>query len=270
MELQGNQIPAEVRSDHPPGAICIASGELARYPHFTHSCLNLLRPKGTVFEMHMGLNVAANFNAGVRRMLANPDLQWAWIMGDDHEFEQTTLLRLLERDVDVIVPLVVRRQPPFIPVLFKVPESDTPLGQFPPYHWHQLSPHGLQAVYTAGSAGMLIRRSVLERLDDPWFELGQMGKDLTNEDTYFCHKVQRLGVPIYCDLDVQLGLWTPICLWPARTESGVWTVGIDLGSGLRVVLPPAYLQRLVEQVKEESKENFGLSLVGKGERHAEV
>ena len=115
---------------HPPGAICIASGELARYPHFTNSMLNCLRPKGTIIPMHMGLNVAANFNAGVRQALSNPDLQWVWIMGDDHEFDQTTLLRLLDHQVDVVVPLVVRRQAPFIPVLFKHPESTTPLGQF--------------------------------------------------------------------------------------------------------------------------------------------
>ena len=244
---------------HPPGAICIASGELARFPHFTHSMLHLLRPHASTIEMHCGLNVAANFNAGIRRTLANPDLQWVWIMGDDHEFEATTLLRLLDRQVDVLVPLCVRRQPPFIPVLFREPESDTPIGQFPPFHWHQLPSTGLLEVYTAGSAGMLIRRSVLERIGDPWFEMGQMGKDLTNEDTYFCKKVQDCGIKIYADMDVQLDHWTPVSFRPIRTEAGRWTVAMNLGNGLQVSLPPDYLLELVQVVKEESKENFGLT-----------
>ena len=75
MELVPNVVPEEGRADHPPGAICIASGELSRYPSFPSSLVNLLRPKGTTIEWHCGLNVAANFNAGIRRMLANPALQ---------------------------------------------------------------------------------------------------------------------------------------------------------------------------------------------------
>jgi hypothetical protein len=251
------------RPDHPPGAICMASGELARYPAFTHSMLHLLRPKGTTIELHCGLNVAANFNAGLRRMLANPELQWAWIMGDDHEFDPTTLLRLLDRELDVVVPLCVRRQPPFIPVLFKEPESDTPIGQFPPHHWHQLPPAGLLEVYTAGSAGMLIRRRVLEAIPDPWFELGQMGKDLTNEDTFWCIKVQAAGFKIYADCEVTMDHWTPVSFRPIQTDAGRWTVAINLGGGLQVALPPDWLLELVQTVKEESKENFGLTLVAK-------
>jgi hypothetical protein len=223
---------------------------------------NVLRPKGTRIEYHCGLNVAANFNAGIRRMMADPELQWAWIMGDDHEFEQTTLLRLLDREVDIIVPLVVRRQAPFIPVLFREPVDDTPVGQFPPHHWHELPSHGLYEVHTAGSAGMLIRRTVFETLDDPWFEMGRMGKDLSNEDTHFCLKAQEAGFKIYADTDVQMGHWTPMSLWPARTASGAWTVGIDMGQGVRVVMPPQSLVTMVQTTKEESKENFAESLKG--------
>lgn len=248
-----------MRQDHPPGAICIASGELARYPHFTNSMLNVLRPKGTVVHMGIGLNVAANFNQGVRRMLEADHLQWVWIMGDDHEFDPSTLLHLLDRDLDIVVPLVVRRQPPFIPVLFKEPEADTPLGQFPPYHWHQLPAGGLLSVHTAGSAGMLIRRHVMEELTDPWFEMGKMGQDLTNEDTYFCQKAQQAGFNIYADLDVTMDHWTPVSFRPVKTETGVWTVALNLGGNIQVQLPPSLLTELVHTIKESTKENFGLS-----------
>jgi len=251
-----------MRPDHPPGVICIASGELARYPHFTHSMLNVLRPKGTQIHMGIGLNVAANFNSGVRQMMATPGMEWVWIMGDDHEFDPTTLLRLLDHELDIVVPLVVRRQPPFIPVLFKQPKNDTPLGQFPPFYWHELPTGGLlgpsDGLYTCGSAGMLIRRSVLDVLADPWFEMGKMGKDLTNEDTHFCMKVQEAGFSIYADLDTTLDHWTPISLRPVQTDSGVWTVALNLGGNIQVQLPPSLLTELVRTVKEETKENFGL------------
>ena len=244
---------------HGPGVVCIASGELARYPSFTHSMLHILRPKGTEIQMNMGLNVSANFNAGIRRMMADSKMEWVWIMGDDHQFEGNALLRLLDRQLDIVVPLVVRRQPPFIPVLFRTPESSTPIGQFPPYHWHQLPSEGLLKVYTAGSAGMLIRRHVLESIGDPWFETGKMGTDLTNEDTYFCKKAQDKGFEIYADMDVQLDHWTPVSFRPIRTHDGHWTVAINLGDGIQVALPPNWLLELVQTVKEESKENFGLT-----------
>jgi hypothetical protein len=242
-------------TEHPPGAICIASGELSRYPHFTHSMLNLLCPPGTKVEMHMGLNVAANFNAGVRRAMANPELQWVWIMGDDHEFDPTVLLRLLDRELDIVVPLVVRRQPPFIPVLFKEPTDDTPEGQFPPFHWDELPSRGLLEVYTAGSAGMLIRRRVLERIGDPWFEMGKMGVELTNEDTHFCLKAQRAGFQIHADMEVSLDHWTPVSFRPTYKD-GEWTVAINLGKDIQVALPPRMLSSLVSIVKEESKDMY--------------
>lgn len=253
--LVANIEPTSYRSDHPPGAICVASGELSRYPQFTHSLNSLLRPRGTTLELHCGLRPADNFNAGLRRMLANPALQWAWIMGDDHQFEPTTLLRLLERELDVVVPLCVRRQPPLIPTLFKAAESETVLGQLPPYHWHQLPQHGLMEVPRAGSGGMLVRRRVLTAMSDPWFETVQY------EDIRFCDKVRNLGFAIYVDLDVQLDHWTPISLRPLRLASGQWTVGILINQTMHVALPPEYLLQMVESVRDQSHENFGLEPV---------
>ena len=249
MELAGNLVPADPNPNLPFGTICVASGELARYPSFCDSLVHVLKPKGTSVEWSCGLHVAANFNACIRRMVG----EWVWILGDDHEFEPTALIRLLEHDLDVVVPLCVRRQPPFIPVLFKEAKDDTPEGQFPPHYWHQLPAHGLHEVYTAGSAGMLIRKRVLDAIGDPWFEMGQMGRDLANEDTHFCQKVQKAGFKIYADTDVQLGHWTPMALWPARLESGAWTVGIDMGQNVKIVLPPQSLEVLAGTIKGEAK-----------------
>ena len=238
---------------HRAGTIAIASGHLSRYPGFTVSMLHLLRPHNTHFEWHMGLNVAANFNAGIRRMQGD----WFWVMGDDHMIAPDTLIRLLDHRVDVVVPMCVRRDPPFIPVIFKRPKSDTPPGQFPPWHWSELPVRGLHEVTVAGTAGMLIRRHVLEAMTDPWFEIGQSGSDQLNEDTHFCVKLQQMGIKVYADLDTWIGHMTPCCLWPSRNAEGEWTIAIDIGGGVAAQIPPAFLAQLMKRSSEEPRGSVG-------------
>ena len=234
---------------HPAGTIAIASGDLARYPGFTVSLLHMLRPPGTEFVWQVGINVAANFNACIRRMTG----EWLWILGDDHILAPDTLIRLLDHDVDVVVPVCVRRRPPFIPVLFKEPQADTPPGQFPPWHWRDLPQHGLHEVTVAGTAGMLIKRRVFEDTGpDPWFEVGQLGSDQMNEDTHFCTKIQRAGYKIYADLDTYIGHLTPSCLWPTKTSTGEWTITLDLGNNVKFQIPPSALNALTHTIHEES------------------
>ena len=256
MLIQGNERPESFNPNHPAGAICVASGELSRYPAFPHALVNCYRPKGTTIQWNCGLNVAANFNMGVRQGLAD-GAQWVWILGDDHEFEPDALLRLLEREVDILVPVVARRQPPFIPVLFKEPQNETPVGQFPPYHWSELPQHGLHEVHTCGSAGMLIRRCVLEAMIDPWFETGHMGKEYTFEDTYFCLKAHQAGFHIYADMDVQMDHWTPMSVRPVR-QHGHWAVAVNLSPTAQAVLTAQSLINMTHypESMEQTKERF--------------
>lgn len=241
--------------NHPPGSILVASSDLQRYPGFTISLLHLQRPAGTDVIWNAGLNPAANFNGCIRRMPAQSE--WAWIMGDDHILPPDCLMKLLDRGVDVVVPLCVRRQPPFIPVLFKEQQPDSPLGQFPPFKWGEIPSTGLHEAFVVGSAGMLIRRRVLEALADPWFEIGQMATDRGDEDTHFCLKVREAGFKIHFDADVMIGHMTPICLWPQRQANGEWSVALDLGkymdgSSIKAALPSTWLNGVLERVKEDT------------------
>ena len=175
-----------------PGTIIVASGDLARYPGFTVSLLHLLRPPGTEWRFQVGLNVAASLNQGIRDMTG----EWVWIMGDDHILPPDTLARLLQHNKDVIVPVCVRRKPPFVPVIFKEPREGDPEWKFPPWKWSELpASGGVHRIHVAGSAGMLIRRHVLEKVGDPWFEVGQQDSQQLNEDSYFCTKLAKLGIP---------------------------------------------------------------------------
>ena len=222
-----------------PGTICVASGDLARYSRFCNSMMQLWAPPETQTRWSCGLNVAANFNHCIRNMEGD----WVWIMGDDHVFAPDTLMRLLKHDVDVVVPIVIRRQPPFIPVLFKrrVPNSTSPQGTFPYLKWGELPQHGLigmeEGLYVAGSAGMLIRKRVLDLVGDPWFEVGQCGREVINEDAHFCEKIAALGIELHADMDTWMGHVTPMTIWPSRAESGAWTTALDMGGPRLFQLP---------------------------------
>lgn len=238
MDITGNVYPVCPESQ-PPGVVCVASGELSRYPAFCTSMIDVLLPPGSMVKWNVGLNVAANFNKCIREGLA-AGAQWAWIMGDDHEFEPSALLRLLARNKDIIVPLVVRRTPPFSTVLFRKPDQNTEFGMFPPINWDELPQHGIigdeEGLYTCGSAGMLIRRNVLEAMTDPWFEAGQHGKEYTFEDTYFCVKARQAGFTIHADTDVQIDHWSPTSFRPIR-HNGSWQVAVNLGETVQAILP---------------------------------
>lgn len=203
---------------HPPGAIVIPSTEVLRFPLFVGNLLRLVlsggAPEGTAAPFwHQGCDIPYEINHGIRRMLADPTLQWAWILGDDHTFEPDILMRLLAHDVPVVAPLVLRRNVPNRTVIYK--SDGTPLSL-------RADEHGLRPVYAVGNAGMLIRRSVLEAVGDPWFV--HNGPERAGEDLAFCGKLRRLGIPIAVDLDTFMGHITPVEIWPHRAADGTWQV----------------------------------------------
>ncbi len=151
---------------------------------------------------------------------------WVWFMGDDHTFAPDMLQRLLDRDVDVVVPLCLKRTPPFHPVVYA---GQNELGE---YYVGELPTSGITEIYAAGSAGMLVRRHVLEAIADPWFEShGGMNEDLT-----FCAKVRDAGFRIWCDLDCTLGHISNYTVWPVVREDG-WHAELEIERTLRLTLP---------------------------------
>ena len=146
------------------GTIGIVSSDLARYTDFMTSMAILQKPLDVRLIVTKTTDVVGNCNAICRRMVGD----WVWIMGDDHVFDPTILLRLLEHDVDIVVPLVFTRTPPYKPVVMEREVGVDELGHVEyEIFWPPAS--GLHEVYAAGSAGMLISRKVIQALGDPWF-----------------------------------------------------------------------------------------------------
>lgn len=213
----------EVHSKHPAGTIAIPVGSLGRYWQLYASLDTLHVPKGTEIIFAEGVNVAYNLNKIVRQMKG----EWLWVMGDDHRFRDDMLLRLLEHNLEIVVPVCSRRGAPFQTVLYKFASVDA--TSYMTYSWDDLSQDypkgGLAVVEAAGSAGMLIRKPVLDAMKDPWFAWVE---ERVSEDVGFCLKARQAGFNIYADLDQTLPHITPCELEPYRDKDGKWQVSVSV------------------------------------------
>jgi len=243
-------VSTQERLTYPPGTIVIPCHDLARYHQFTHDMHLLDVPDGTIASYQRSLSIVQNLNEAVKAMLqeqkppvdeagnpkldefgeplpAPPDSQWAWFIADDHCFSRTVVVDLLRRDVDIVVPLVCRRGPPYSLVIFDDERGEDEHGRTM-YHQVQYDElpedGGLFEVHAAGSAGMMVKRHVFEEIGFPWFE--NSDGISTNEDVEFCRKAREAGFKIWCDTDVRLGHLGAVAAWPARRE-GEWGIVFD-------------------------------------------
>lgn len=212
----------EVDSPHPAGTVGIPIGSLARYTSLFYDLNQLHVPRGTKLRIAEGVNVAYNCNNLVKSMTGD----WLWIMGDDHRFNPDILLKLLDRQVDIVVPLVCRRGMPFQTVLYRIAALDrTAMMTF---SWADLSRYypngGLITLDAAGTAGMLVRKLVFDAIGEQWFEWGHK----VSEDIGFCLKARAKGYAICADLDQQLAHTTQCDLIPYRDKDGKWDVAVQV------------------------------------------
>lgn len=224
----------------PCGTVGVVSQELSRFTNFWLAFQGLVRPATTKFVFPQGMDVNANYNRLIDGFLGD----WLWIMGDDHTFLPDTLMRLLAHEVDVVVPLCLKRHAPFDPVVYSGEgevESETGLAR---HEVARLPRTGLVEVHAAGSAGMLIRRHVVESLTQPIFETTN---GYQNEDLRFCQKVRDAGFKIWCDVDTKIGhIGTFIvqAQWQGDDETGMHIPIMDLGNGYPYPYVPGFFQYL--------------------------
>lgn len=204
------------------GTIGVLSNELTRYADFSIALVHHQTPPGTKLIWTKGVDVVGNMN----RMVSGMQGDWLWILGDDHVFDFDLLNRLLAHDVDIVVPLCLKRTPPYDPVVYS---GQNDLDEYVGYT--DLPSEGLVEVHAAGSAGMLIRRHVLDAIPDPVFEAyGGLNEDLT-----FCRKAREAGFTIWCDVEARLGHIGILAVWPLY-EDGQWKIQLQLGNGQNMTL----------------------------------
>ena len=213
------------------GTVAFMTAGLGRYAAAAQCMVALEKPAGSCVEWFSGgVNVANNRNVVASHFVGD----WLCMIDDDQVFAPDLLHRLLRHladdRVDIVVPLILRRNPPYVPcLLVSAPPkgADTrvvELQQKPKsvrYFLRQMNltnQRGLQAVEAAGSGIMLIRRRVFERVPLPWFERrGDLG-----EDFHFCLKARAAGCGVYCDFSAAAGHVAPMAVWPTRQANGRW------------------------------------------------
>lgn len=197
----------------------MAAASLARYAEFWLAVEALQVPYGTRLIASRGADFVHQFNEGVRRMTG----EWTFILGDDHTFEPDILMRLLDRDLDCVLPVVPRRDFPFVPCLMHGPLAP----KMRRYSWRDLPTSDLYKLPkgdSAGQAGALIKKHVLDKLGDPWFEGGQLTPGRILEDMYFIKRLHDLNVDIFIDCDCVMGHIANIAITPQRYQ-GKWYAG---------------------------------------------
>jgi hypothetical protein len=210
---------------HAPGTIVVTASSLARYAEFWLAVEQVNVPHGTRLIASRGADIPFQLNEGIRKMTG----EWVWILGDDHTFHPNMLLQMLEKRVDVSIPVVPRRDAPFCSVLLHGPISN----KMTRYAWTELPTSGLFQLPKddiAGQAGCLIRKPVLDLLGDPWFECGQVDPGRLQEDIWFFQRLHNLNVPIYVDCDQSMPHIANIAITPIRHQ-GRWFVGHQTKQG---------------------------------------
>lgn len=235
----------EIAAKLPPGLFSVVANESARYTSFLGHCLSLVMPNASRYSIHTGCYVVDSCNRAYIGHLSEGGEKedWVMLMGDDHAWPPWILLKLLglmyENDLDIIVPVCFKRDFPNTPVLYKYKDADESVaGTYAynekekkalfPIDLNDYPDGGLIEVDAAGSAGMVVRRRVIEAMEPPWFRIGQDSN--WGEDLDFCRRAQDHGFRIWADLDMPLGHIVNTTLWPIRHTDGHWTVQYDFGN----------------------------------------
>jgi len=140
----------------------------------------------------------------------------------DETFDKQTALRLIEDDLPVVSGVVYQRNYPPAPCIYKkVPNTvyHLPMArELQKWFVENEVPRFNQAtvldlpddvsiweVDEVGTGCMLIKREVIEAIDEPRFDVSPDHFWGMTTDILFCRRVREAGFKIYADLRVQLG-----------------------------------------------------------------
>jgi hypothetical protein len=141
---------------------------------FTVSLAGTRQPNNTHLSVMASASVTENLNHVIRQL--RDEDEWVWILGDDHVWESDCLNRMLASDGR---PPGDRHPRPARREAEPAVASGHVQGR---RHLRRRSAElaavrlggdprqGVFEVDAAGSAGMLVRREVLDSIGDPWFQ----------------------------------------------------------------------------------------------------
>ena len=240
--------------------IATPCGELSRYSTFWRSLVGLELPQGVSIcpesEQCRSPYIQNNQNI-LARLFLKTDADYFWLVNDDQLYPPRILAQLISHRKEVVVPLCLRHDYPWEPLIYDRIEED---GETFHYRYLARSDIGLIPIVASGGGGMLIHRRVLASIPDPWWETHTaypqgMPPTQTTEDLDFCRKVTRAGFDMWCDTAAWVGHITLFDVWPFRQPDGTWVTVISRGEH-QIAVPAAASPLSIEQPPPS------LSLVG--------
>lgn len=237
-----------------PGTVGVMSGELSRYALFSMALIKMLSYSGELvshFDWLTGSNITGNCN----ELAARTQGDWMWIIGDDHAYLPDIIERLLLCDVDVVVPHCLQRSSPFPHVIYEGEDMDGIEGT---HILHtDLPENELIEIYAAGSAGMLVKKHVLDAIGEAnarecrpckgkgcevceqrgWIPVYFETFGRQNEDLEFCRKIRDCGFKIHCHTGIPLGHIGQMIVWPHYLDDNErWGIRMNVGAEQNIFL----------------------------------
>lgn len=233
-----------------PGTIIVpVRDDLARYNQFAFSLAALIKPEDTRLVYTTGLNVVQSLNDTFKHDFYG---DWCLLLGDDHVMPPWLIAQLARHDEDIVGAVNFTRRAPFHWTLFKAPD-DNGHGWLL-YDDDELPSTGLASVGALGSAGLFIRRNVIEAfIEDRGYVFTNTSARAINEDLEFCAHARELGFTVFCDMAVRLGHLGTMSTAAHYDEEQGWGVAIEFPGGFgRIFIPGVDHRKTFARAAEEA------------------
>ena len=119
---------------------------------------------------------------------------------DDMTPDTDALERLLKHNVDIVTGLYLTGSYPHQPLIFDFVGPEGALATYLDGPLPELIP-----IQGAGLGFCLIKMNVFERLDPPYFRLGELDPEQWCDDIGFFYRAHQAGIKAYCDTTVCVG-----------------------------------------------------------------
>jgi len=196
------------------GTVGIGAEEAGRFTEFALSLGRLDLPAGWEIMGAMNYDLAHSRNGLIDQFRG----EFLFFLDDDHVFAPNLLKRLLRHNLDIVGALCLQRRPPFAPCP-RVNGAQLVLEGEP----------GLVQVDELGGSGLLVRRSVFEAMERPWFLSGtQADGSHMMDETYFSLRAREAGFKLFVDTGAVLTHTTLAHVTP-RFDGSRWSREIAVG-----------------------------------------
>lgn len=181
-------------------AICLPHTDITTLSPFIDSFFCMARPFDHVYLRPTG-NAPLDYtrNELVRRaMLVNAT--HIFMADCDQVYPMDTLVKLVERDLDIVGGKVHRRFEPYDPLLFRGEQPN--LHPVPEEEWAR---GDLVEVDATGTGCLLVKIDVFKKIPEPWFLMRVFENPPVGEDIHFMGLVKNSGYKVYVDCGIKVG-----------------------------------------------------------------